>query len=91
MGASPSVESMLKGAKDTLSKANNFQKSVTGGKEDVAAKPSATAPPAPSRYSHVREARKSPGEFLGVRSDQAAEINSALKNREDAKTALEPN
>lgn len=86
MGASPSVESVLKGAHKALDSANKFQHNVTGGKPDLAAKPNAK--PAASNYTHVREARKSPGEFMGVRSDQAGELNSAMASHDSAKAAL---
>lgn len=89
MGASPSVESVLKSAHKTLDKANKFQHSVTGGSPDLAAKPDTK--PASSNYTHVREARKSPGEFMGVRSDQGSELKSAVESRENARKALEPN
>jgi len=89
MGASPSVESVLKGAHKALDSANKFQHNVTGGKPDLAAKPDVR--PAASNYTHVREARKSPGEFMGVRSDQGSELNSAMESRENARKALEPN
>jgi hypothetical protein len=81
------TNSALESAKAALNSANNFTHSVTGGK------PSAFAPkadkPAESNYSHAREARKEPAkEFMGVRSDEAGELNTALKAREDAKQAL---
>lgn len=77
------VPSILEGAKKTLDNANKFTHSVTQGK------PNMFAPKAPTAYSHVREARKAPGEFMGMKSDQAPEINTALENREQAKKALE--
>jgi hypothetical protein len=80
-----SVPNVLEGAKKALDKANNFTKSVTGNK------PSAFAPEVKPRtdYSHAREARKAPGEFLGVRSNEAPEINTALASREQAKKVLD--
>ena len=77
------VPSILEGAKKTLDNANKFTHSVTHGK------PNMFASKAPTDYSHVREARKAPGEFMGMKSDQAPEINTALENREQAKKALE--
>ncbi len=79
-----SVPNILKGAKKALDKANNFTKSVTGNK------PSMFTPnsEAPTDYSHAREARKAP-EFMGVRSNEAPEINTALASREQAKKALD--
>jgi len=91
MGASPSVESVLKGAHKALDSANKFQHKVTAGKPDLAAKPDTKTAPAASNYTHVREARKSPGEFMGVRSDQAGELNSAMASHESAKAALNDN
>lgn len=83
-----SISNILEGAKKTLDKANNFTKSVTGGTPNAFASKS-EAKPETSDYSHAREARKSPSEFLGVKSDQAPELKSALDNREQAKKALE--
>jgi len=82
------VNKAVASAKAALSSANKFQHSVTGGKEDLAAK---SDKPAASNYTHVREARKSPGEFMGVSSDQGSELKTALESRESAKKALEPN
>lgn len=79
---------MLAGAKKTLDSANNFTKSVTGGKPNAfAPKPGAAASSA-SKYAPVREARKSPGEFMGISSDQGAELKSAEAARAQAKEAL---
>ncbi len=88
MGAVPNA---LANAKKALDSANNFTKSVTGGKPSAfAAKPEAKAQPEKTDYSHARDARTSAGhEFLGVRSDEAPDIKSALDNREQAKKALE--
>jgi hypothetical protein len=72
----------LANAKKALESANKFTASVTGGK------PNAFAPKEKTDYSHAHEARKAP-EFLGVRSDEASELNTALKTREDAKKALD--
>jgi len=85
MAAGSPVEGILKSAHKTLDSANKFQHSVTGGKPDLAAKSDAKPT---NNYAHVREARKSPGEFMGVRSDQAGELNSAIASRESAKAAL---
>lgn len=87
MGSTPNV---LAGAKKALENANNFTKSVTGGKPNAFA-PKAESKPqaAKSDYSHARDARKSGGEFLGVRSDEAPDIKSGLESREAAKKALE--
>lgn len=73
----------LASAKAALEKANNFTSNVTGGK------PNALAPKSEQKsgYSHAREARG--GEFMGIRSDEAPELNAALKTREDAKKALQ--
>jgi hypothetical protein len=81
------IPNILEGAKKALDKANDFTKNVTGGRPNAfATKPE----PKPERtnYSHVREARKAP-EFLGVRSNEAPEINTALDQREAAKKALQ--
>lgn len=85
MGASPSVESVLKSAHNTLNNANKFQNNVIGDKPNT--KPASTV----SDYTHVREARKSPSEFMGIRSDQGSELKSAVESRESARKALEPN
>lgn len=86
MGSTPNI---LEGAKKALESANRFTRSVTGGK------PSAFAPPPQPKaqleradYMHAREARKVP-EFMGIRSNEAPELNTALKAREDAKKALQ--
>lgn len=86
-----SVPNILAGAKKALDNANNFTKSVTGGKPNAfAAKPEAKAQSEKSDYSHARDARSSEGhEFMGVRSNEAPEIKSALDSREQAKKALE--
>jgi len=83
-----SVPNILEGAKHALDKANNFTKSVTGGKPSAFA-PKSEAKPETSDYFHAREARKAPSEFLGVRSDEAPDIKSGLESREAAKKALE--
>lgn len=72
----------LANAKKALADANKFTHSVTGDK------PNAFAPK--TDYSHVREARKAaPSEFMGVRSDAAPELKSALDQREATKKALD--
>ena len=80
MGSTPNV---LSGAKKALEKAQSFTKSVEG-------KTSSTfTPPARSQYSQVREARrKEPGEFLGIRSDQAPELKEAQAARGQYSDAL---
>ncbi len=89
MGTNPTVAA-LAGAKKALESANKFTRSVTGGKPDVfAPKPEVKAKPETTDYSRARAARKGEGEFLGVRSNEAPELNIALKAREDAKKALE--
>lgn len=84
MGGTPSVQSMLSNAKKALDNANKFTKSVTGGQ------PNAFAPkkPSPSKYSYVHQARKDPDSFLGVQSDQGAELKAAEASRQAAKDAL---
>lgn len=79
-----STANILQSAKKSLDKADNFTKSVEGRT------PGTFAPKAeskPTDYSHARAARKS--EFMGIKSDAAPEINSALEQREQAKKALE--
>lgn len=85
MSTNPSTTAALAGAHKALDSANKFTKSVTGNQ------PNAFAPKDKPKtdYSHAREARKAPGEFMGIRSDEAPEINVAIKAREDAKKALE--
>jgi hypothetical protein len=89
MGTNPTV-AILDNAKKALDKANNFTKSVTGGKPNAfAPKSEVKAQPEPTDYSHARAQRPGGKEFLGIRSNEAPDINIALKNREDAKKALE--
>ena len=84
-----STANVLANAKKALENANKFTGSVTGGKPSAfTPKPGPKAQPAKADYSHVREARKAP-EFLGVRSDEAPELNTALQAREEAKQALQ--
>lgn len=90
MGTNPTA-AILEGAKKTLANANKFTDSATsqaGNKVNPFA-PSAKKPQAEATdYSHARTARKS-SEFMGIKSDQAPEINTALTNREQAKKAME--
>jgi hypothetical protein len=90
MGANP-VAAALAGAHKALDSANKFTGSVTGGKPSAfAPKPEAKAQPEKTDYSHARDARKDAGhEFLGVRSNEAPELKSALDAREQAKKALD--
>lgn len=90
MGTNPTA-AILENAKKALDNAKNFTNSVTGGKPNAFASPKSKteAKPEPSDYSHARAQRPGGKDFLGVRSDEAPEINTALKNREDAKKALE--
>jgi hypothetical protein len=90
MGGTNPTAAVLEGAKKALDNARNFTHSVTGGKPNAfAPKPKAEAKPEPSDYSHARAQRPGGKEFLGVRSNEAPDINIALRNREDAKKALE--
>jgi hypothetical protein len=82
------VGTALEGAKKALESANRFTSSVAGGKPNAFAPKPEVKKPERSDYSHVRETRKTP-EFMGVRSDEAPEINTALAARETAKKALE--
>lgn len=74
------------GAKQALRDADNFGQRETGNRKAgdrpsyIAARTARAAAPAP--------ASKPSGEFMGVRSDEAAELNTALAAREDAKKAL---
>jgi hypothetical protein len=87
--ATNSTESVLANAKKALESANKFTSNVEGRKPSMFA-PKGEAKAASSDYSHARSARKEAGhEFMGVRSDQAPELNAALKSREDARKALE--
>lgn len=91
MSSTPSVNAALANAKRALDNANNFTKNVvkqSGGTED-AFKSKEQPKAAASNYTHARAARKVGDSFLGVRSNEAPEINTALKAREDAKKALE--
>jgi phage gpG-like protein len=84
-----SIPSILEGAKQALKNADNFGQRETGNKK-------AGSPPS---YAAAHEARKAEGsatahaaapakEFMGVRSDEAPELNTALKARGDAQKAL---
>lgn len=77
-------------ARKALAAAENFSASVTqqAGNKENPFKPKAD-------YVHAREARKiaaappsQPHEFMGVRENQAPELNTALEAREQAKKAL---
>lgn len=88
-----SVPNILSGAKKALEKAKEFTRSVEGSNESMFAEkpPKAAAPGTPprSQYAHVRAARREePGEFMGVRSDQAPELNAAVAARGQYKEAL---
>jgi len=94
MGTTPNAAEV---AKKALDSANNFTADVTkqaGNKTDpfhkAASSPASPKPkPKPATdYGHARSARKE-GEFMGVNSDQGPELNTALKQRDDAKKALE--
>jgi hypothetical protein len=90
MGTTNPAAAVLAGAKKALDNANKFTSGVTSGKPSAfAPKAESKAQPERTDYSHAREARKAP-EFMGVRSDEAPEINTALASREQAKKALEP-
>lgn len=89
-----SVPNVIARAKDVLKKANEFTGSVvkqSGGTKNAFAKPpqrAAESAAAPSHYSVARSARKEPGEFMGIRSDQAAELKSAEAARGQMSEAL---
>jgi hypothetical protein len=82
-----STPNALEAAKKALAGANNFEKSVDK-QSGTTAKPAPKPAAARADYSHAREARKAPGEFMGVKSDQGPELNSALESHEQAKAAL---
>jgi hypothetical protein len=87
MGGTNPVASILAGAKKTLETANKkFPSSMASAIVTPPAKPAGESPA--TQYSHARTARKG-GEFMGVKSNQAPEINTALEARETAKKALE--
>ena len=83
-----STPSILEGAKKALHDADNFGQRETGNKK-------AGSPPS---YAVAHSARKVEGsapshaapekEFMGVRSDESNELNTALKARGDAQKAL---
>ena len=85
-------DDILAGAKKALEKARAFTKSAEGHEPSMFAQkpPKAAAPgtPARSQYSRVRDARKEPGEFMGIRSDQAGELKSAQAARGQMGEAL---
>lgn len=78
------ISAALAGAHKAIDSANKFESSVNK-QSGVPAKP----PTAKSDYAQAREARKNPDEFMGVRSNQAPELNTALAERAEAKKALE--
>lgn len=85
MGSTPNA---LQSAKKVLAGAEAFTTSATkqAGNKENPFKPKAD-------YVHAREARRAaapsqPSEFMGVRSNQAPELNTALQAREDAEKAL---
>jgi hypothetical protein len=83
-----STPNALASAKAALHNADNFGQRETGNKKAGDDAPKAAPSKAASTdYSHARAARG--GEFMGVRSDEASELNTALAAREDAKKALE--
>jgi hypothetical protein len=82
----PVSTAALESAKKTLSDVSHSN--VDTGGQHAWSKPEA---PAASNYSHARTARKSGGEFMGVRSDQSGDLKAALATREANKKALEPN
>lgn len=88
MGTNATAQ-ILQGAKKALDSANKFTNSVTGGKPSAFAPKAESSAPAKSDYSHARAARKDPDEFLGVKSDEAPEIKSALDRREQTKKELD--
>ena len=84
-----STPSILEGAKQALRNADNFGQRETGNKK-------AGSPPS---YAAAHSARKAEGsavahaaapakEFMGVHSDESTELNTALKSRGEAQTAL---
>jgi hypothetical protein len=86
-----STVNALESAKKALENANKFTRSVTGG-QPSAFTPKSEAKPQPERtdYSHARAARKEePHEFMGIRSNEAPELNTALRTREEANKALQ--
>jgi hypothetical protein len=82
------VTAALESAKKTLNDVSH-SKVDTGGQH--AWTPPSKAQPSKTDYSHAREARKTPGEFMGVHSDQGSELKDAMASREANKKALEPN
>ncbi len=88
-----SVPNILEGARKALNKANNFTDSATrqaGNKANPFVPSAKKSQAEASDYSHARSARVNAGhEFMGIKSDQAPEINTALAGREQAKKALE--
>jgi hypothetical protein len=91
-----STANALANAKKALEKANNFTGSATkqaGNVSNPFTPPKdegARSAAAPTDYSHARSARASAGhEFMGVRSDEAPELNSALEQRATAEKALQ--
>ncbi len=70
-------------AKKALANADNSSVGTKSGHSNFAPKSE------PTHYAQARTARKTSDEFMGIRSNQAPEINTALKVREDAKKALD--
>jgi len=83
MGGSPFISKALSDSHKLLDRGNALQKEAGGPLHH--AEPAAS----PSNYSHVREARKEPGSFMGIESDKGPELNTALASHEAAKKALE--
>jgi hypothetical protein len=88
MASDGGVAAKLAGARKVLEGANNSN--VSPKASPYAPKPQPKPAAASSDYSHARSARKEEGhEFMGVSSNQAPELNAALKSREDAKKELD--
>jgi hypothetical protein len=87
MGATPNI---LENAKKVLDNAKNFTNQTTAqaGNKTNPFEPPAPKAPSPSAYSHVRQMRKAPDEFLGLKASEGKEMKSAFDQREQAKKDL---
>jgi hypothetical protein len=83
---------ILEGAKAALHSAEAFTNSATkqaGNKENPFKPAAPKSESTRTDYSHARQARQDAGhEFMGIRSNQAPELNTALESRAEAERAL---
>lgn len=79
-------EGAAKAIADSKKLMEGWKKGPMGTKSGHLNTAPAESQPSKTDYTHAREARKDGGhEFLGIRSDEGPELNTALKEREDFK------